>query len=726
MIAFKNNCFYLNTANTCYCIEIAENGALLHRYYGKRIAAQSLDYFQNGVHRPSCFPVCINGCVTTYSELPYEYGAFGRGDTRFPSFKIEDDNGRVVSELKYVSHKITCGKPPLEGLPQLCADANDTQTLEITADDIVSGIRIMLYYSVFEETDIISRHTRAVNNTEKTVYIKQLDSLAMDFPPDKYELITLYGSWARERWIERYPLHHGISSVGSTAGITGHGQNPFAALVTPQTTENSGDVYGFALIYSGDFRFQAQIGQFETTRISLGINSENFIWELKPHKEFCSPEAVMTYSSDGLNGMSQSFHKMCRKYLGACSAKNIKRPIVLNLWEAMYFDSDEEKILKMIELCRDTGIDTVVLDDGWYGRRKDENGSLGDWYVNREKFPQGFKKILSACKKNNMGLGVWIEPEAVNRDSELYRAHPDWCISLPNVKPLESRNELVLDYGRPEVVDGMYNILYKLLHENDIKYVKWDMNRSISDNGSVFLEKRRQGEQNHRFILGVYELMARLTKSFPDVFFEGCSSGGARFDLGILYYMPQIWTSDDTDAYERSKIQYGTSLLYPPETMSAHITICPNHQTGRTVSFNAREAVAALFSFGYELNLNNISEDEMRQIPLQTKRRKFLEANLANAVFYRLCSPFEGDCAAWQAVSENGEFSAAVYLSSLNIPNGSQRSLKLTGLKPETVYEVRPCGIRLSGSLLMNMGLPIPAASSDFEAHIFILKALKN
>ena len=321
---------------------------------------------------------------------------------------------------------------------------------------------------------------------------------------------------------------------------------------------------------------------------------------------------------------------------------------------------------------------------------------------------------------------MWIEPEAVNRDSELYRAHPDWCISLPNVKPLESRNELVLDYGRPEVVDGMYNILYKLLHENDIKYVKWDMNRSISDNGSVFLEKRRQGEQNHRFILGVYELMARLTKSFPDVFFEGCSSGGARFDLGILYYMPQIWTSDDTDAYERSKIQYGTSLLYPPETMSAHITICPNHQTGRTVSFNAREAVAALFSFGYELNLNNISEDEMRQIPLQTKRRKFLEANLANAAFYRLCSPFEGDCAAWQAVSENGEFSAAVYLSSLNIPNGSQRSLKLTGLKPETVYEVRPCGIRLSGSLLMNMGLPIPAASSDFEAHIFILKALKN
>ena len=723
MIIYENDSFYLNTKNSTYCITVAQNGSIIHSYYGERIPSEDMSAYRSGQPRSICFPVCCDGKMMSMDELPQEYGCFGRGDNRIPSFKIEDDNGRTVSELKYHSHRITDGRSGLPELPHLDINTDNAMSLEIMLKDIVTGVDISLYYIVFEESDIIARHTVISNPTEKTVYIKQLDSAALDFPSQRYELITLYGSWGRERWIERYPLHHGICSVGSTLGATGHAQASFAALVSPETTEKCGSVYGFSLIYSGDFRIQAQIGQFDTARISIGINPENFCWELTPQASFCTPEAVMTYSSHGLNGMSANFHSMCRNHLGICADHNIKRPVVLNLWEAMYFDFDEDKIIDMIHRCKNTGIDVVVLDDGWYAHRKDENGSLGDWYVNKGKFPNDFCRVQTACKESNIGLGLWIEPEMVNCESELYRAHPDWCITLPKVEPLESRHELVLDYGRQEVVDGIYSMLHKLLSENDICYVKWDMNRNISDNGSVFLESKRQGEQNHRYILGVYRLMSRLTRDFPNIFFEGCSGGGGRFDFGILYYMPQIWTSDDTDAYERSKIQYGTSLLYPPEVISSHITACPNHQTGRTSAFDSRNAVATLFSFGYELDLRKLSEAEIRQIPNQVSQHRFLAERLKNGRFYRLHSPFEENRAAWQIVSSDQKFSAAMCLGVLNIPNSSVFRLYFTGLDPNTEYKVSPCGIVSRGALLMNVGLPLPEQSADFEAFLFTLEA---
>ena len=378
--------------------------------------------------------------------------------------------------------------------------------------------------------------------------------------------------------------------------------------------------------------------------------------------------------------MSANFHRICRGHLGACAVPGRRHPVVLNLWEAMHFDFDEEKILRAIRRCKSTGIDVVVLDDGWYAHRKGENGSLGDWYVGPDKFPDGLRRVSAACRESGVGLGLWIEPEMVNRDSDLYRAHPDWCISLPGIEPLESRCELVLDYGRPEVVDGIYRALYALLSENEIAYVKWDMNRNITDNGSVFLGRRQQGEQNHRYILGVYTLMERLTSAFPQIFFEGCAGGRGRFDLGVLYYFSQIWTSDDTDAYERTKIQYGTSLVFPPETMAAHVTICPNHQTGRTTAFEAREAVATLFSFGYELDPGRLSAAELQQIPAQVCCHRELAEALAGGRFYRIVSPFTDDAAAWQIVSADGKFSAALYMSALNIPNAHVRRLRLQGL----------------------------------------------
>ena len=724
MIEYKNNTFYLHTKNTTYCMKVSEDRLLVHSYYGASIPTEDLSAYTGGFQRSVCFAAHSDGILMSMDELPQEYGCFGRGDNRMPAIKIENDDGRTVSELRYCSHRIGRGVSPLpEPMPQLTAADSEAMTLIVSMEDVVSGLTVELHYTVFEETDIIARHTVVLNSTDKTVYIQELDSAAVDFPAQKYELITLYGAWGRERWIERYPLHHGIAGVGSTLGATGHAQAPFAALVYPDTTESAGEVYGFSLLYSGDFRVRAQIGQFHTTRVSLGINAENFTWELQPGAAFCTPQAVMTYSGEGLNGMSAHFHRMCRSHLGACAVPERKRPVVLNLWEAMYFDSDEKKILHAIRQCRNTGIDVVVLDDGWYAHRRGENGSLGDWYISPDKFPDGLCRVSQACRESGVRLGLWIEPEMVNRDSALYRAHPDWCISLPHIEPLESRCELVLDYGRQEVVDGVYQMLHTLLSENDIAYVKWDMNRNISDNGSVFLSRRRQGEQNHRYILGVYGLMARLTAAFPHIFFEGCAGGGGRFDFGILYYFPQIWTSDDTDAYERTRVQYGTSLVFPPETMSAHVTICPNHQTGRTTAFAAREAVATLFSFGYELDLGKLPAEELQQIPMQICRHRRLEEKLADGCFYRISSPFEGNEAAWQVVSTDRKFSAVMYMTALNVPNAHVHRLRLQGLEPETEYTVQPSGVRSTGAALMHIGLPLPERTGDFQTDFWTLEA---
>ena len=725
MIHYKNNTFYLNTKRTTYCMKVSEDGFLVHCYYGSRIAEEDFSLYNSGFKRSICFAVQCDGKIMSKDELPQEYGSFGRGDNRIPAFKLENDGGRTVGELKYCSYKILNGALKLEKpMPQLSADGDEAMSLVISLKDIVTGINVSLCYTVFEQADIIARHTVVTNNTSKTVYIKRLDSAALDFPAQNYEFITLYGSWGRERWIERYPLHHGISGVGSTLGATGHAQSPFAALVTPDTNENRGGVYGFSLIYSGDFHIQAQVGQFDTARVTLGINPENFSWTLKPGADFCTPQAVMTYSSGGLNGMSANFHSMCRKHLGACARPDLKRPVVLNLWEAMYFDSSEEKIIDAIRRCKGTGIDAVVLDDGWYARRKDEAACLGDWYVSKDKFPNGLGRVIKECKENGVGLGLWIEPETVNRDSDLYRSHPDWCISLPDITPLESRCELVLDYGREDVVNGMYDILSTLLSENDVCYVKWDMNRNISDNGSLFLGKREQGEQNHRYILGVYSLMARLTADFPNIFFEGCSGGGGRFDLGILYYFPQIWTSDDTDAYERTKIQYGTSLVYPPEVMASHITICPNHQTGRITPFKSRNDVAALFSFGYELDLSKLTEAEMNEIPAQVKNHRWLEQRLANGRFYRIDSPFEGNRATWQIVSPDRKFSAVMSMSVLNVPNNHICRIRFLGLNPDLDYRVEPYNVITSGSALMNIGLPLEEQTADFKTEFITAEAI--
>ncbi|MBQ1961649.1 MAG: alpha-galactosidase, partial [Clostridia bacterium] len=562
--------------------------------------------------------------ITTIDAIPQECPSCGRGDYRSPAVIIENEDGRTVSEFKYLHFKHYSGVPVIEGLPQLDKNTDDVETLELVLKDTISGVSVHLYYSVFEESDIIARHMRINNCSGKAVTVRRAMSASFDLEEKGFEMISLAGRWACERSVERLPLRNGKTIISSSRGATGHNLSPFAALARNNTDEDHGEVYAMTLVYSGSFEFGADVGQFGSTRFFAGIDGESFSWKLQNEEEFVTPQALLTYSAEGLGKMSHNFHNACRGHLGVCS-QNKKHPVLLNLWEAFYFDVTEEAVIKSIRAIRGTGIDTVVLDDGWFGKRVNDESSLGDWFINKDKFPGGFEAIISECRSSGLKFGLWFEPEMISEDSELYRKHPDWCIKIDGITPVKSRNELVLDMSRPEVVDALYKQISRLIRENGISYIKWDMNRNITDCGSVTLEPDRQGEHSHRYILGVYSLMERLTKKFPNVFFEGCAGGGGRFDFGILYYMPQIWASDNSDAIARLKIQYGTSMVFPPETMSAHISDCPNHQTGRITPISTRGNVAQLFSFGYEFDPSKLTLDQRRNISDEIARHRAYE-----------------------------------------------------------------------------------------------------
>jgi len=594
------------------------------------------------------------------------------------------------------------------------------ECLEIIMSDCISGVHLHLFYTVFEDADVIARHIQVENITENIVTLHKVASMSLDFECADFEMISLYGSWGSERTVERYPLHHGKAVISSTKGATGHHTCPFAALVKANTDEDSGEAYGVSLIYSGDFEIGAQIGQFESTRLYAGINSESFSWNLSGGESFTSPQAVLTYSSEGLGKMSQNFHKMCRKHLGMAASKK-KHPVVWNLWEAFYFEVDDQKVLNTIDAVKNFGIDVLVLDDGWFGRRKDDTSSLGDWVVNKEKFPNGFDNIIKRCKQYGIKFGLWFEPEVVSPESELFKAHPDWCIHIDGFAPLKSRNEYLLDLSQEAVINSVYDSMSDILRKYDISYVKWDMNRNFTDIGSVFLNKNQQGGYPHRYILGVYSLMERLTRDFPNVFFEGSSGGGGRFDFGMLYYMSQIWTSDNSDAIGRLSIQHGSSMLFPPETISCHVSVCPNHQTGRITPFKSRGDVAQLFSFGYELNPNDLSSEECEQVKAQVNKHRQIEKWIYDCDFYRIKTPTGSESCSWQAVSKDKCSAAVFYMTELTKPEKVGEYLRLKGLDPNKKYRVIPLDIETSGDILMYAGLPIKNQYRDFTSILFEL-----
>lgn len=722
----KNRIFHLQSENISYILGVNKYDLLQHIYWGEQIEISNLNaysysggrFFNSPSPRPTNI-VALEECIR--SEYPF----YGTGDFKAPAFQTEDEKGYSTNCLKFKSYKIYNGKPCLGGLPATYMENdNEGQTLEITTVDESINLTVILIYSVFEKFDAITRSVRFINNGHTKLKLLRALSMSVDMEDNDFDFLQLWGGWGIERSIDRKPLAHGIQSLESRRGSSSHQKNPFVALLRKNADENSGEVFGFSLVYSGSFLAQLEVEQFNFTRVSMGINPFNFTWNLEPGGEFQTPEAVMVFSNEGIGGMSRIYHKLYRERLCRGEYRDKIRPILVNNWEATYFNFNSEKILSIVKDAKKLGIELFVLDDGWFGKRNNSDCSLGDWKVNLDKIPEGLDGL--GAKINEMGLqfGLWFEPEMISPDSELYRTHPDWCIHIPNRERTKVREQLVLDLSREEVCDYIIEAVKDVLKSAPITYVKWDFNRELTEMGNEHLPHEKQKELCHRFVLGLYRILDELNKEFPYVLFEGCASGGGRFDPGMLYYMPQIWTSDNTDAISRLFIQYGTSIVYPPSAMSAHVSAVPNHQTGRTTPLSTRGNVAMSGNFGYELDLNILSEQDKDEIKGQISLCRQVRDLVRNADLYRLKSPFEGEVCAIMYVSENKK-EAFVSCTKIMCKAGFMHmdNLKLRGLDKSMIYEVVGEHILLTGGELMNIGLDYSELNTDFASKVWILKA---
>lgn len=719
MINEQEKLFTLTTKNSTYQMKVNSWGMLIHQYYGEKIEQEDMGYLNQTWDVSFSGNPYEAGRDRTFSldNQPQEYTSNGIGDYRISSIAVENADGTDGVDLRYVSYLISPGKYSLEGLPAMYGEAQEVSTLEILMKDAVTDLEVTLYYSVWEEYDIITRAAKIKNGGSFAITLQKAASMCLDMPYGNWDMMHFHGRHAMERQMERVPLFHGIQSVGSTRGSSSHHHNPFIVLCDKDVTEEYGNCYGMSLVYSGNFEASIELDQLNQARVVMGINSQKFTWKLNPSNEFMTPEVVMVYSRDGLGSMSRKMHKACRNNLCRGKYKLERRPVLLNNWEATYFDFDEEKLLKIAEGASKLGVEMLVMDDGWFGKREDDNTGLGDWDVNTEKLKGGLKPLVDQVNSLGLKFGIWFEPEMVSEDSDLYRSHPDYAIQMPNRKPNRSRFQLLLDMSREDVREYVYEKLCNVLDSANIEYVKWDMNRSICDLYSAELPKERQGELPHRYVLGLYDLLEKLTAKYPNVLFEGCSGGGGRFDMGMLYYSPQYWCSDDTDAIERIKIQYGTSFAYPVSTVGSHVSASPNHQTGRSTPFETRGVTAMAGSFGYELDLNKLSEEEKAMVTEQIKKFKKYYDVIHFGEYYRLSNPFEQeDYAAWQFVSPDAS-EAVVHGVLLHAKANTPRILvKLKGLDSKKKYRVNGGDEIHSGSALMNGGILLPRLSGDYQA----------
>lgn len=710
--------FYLSGENFSYVFRIGNGGYLNHLYFGEKIRKGDIGYIAENMRAEFSPLFDENFLYDSLDVVPQEFPIYAKGDFREPSVIVETVDGARLTDFKYLSHEILKSKPKLVGMPSLSGG----ETLVIYLYDELHALTLRLFYTVYSGYGAVARRTELYNGGD-TVYINKLNSFNVDFMRSDFDKIALCGGWGRERGVERSALTHGIYEVSSIRGSSSHQINPFLALCGHNADEFSGQVYGVNLIYSCSFSIKAQVDQLGITRLGGGINEKDFCWKLNSGETFATPEAVLVYSGEGFNKMSQNFHDLYRNCLINPAFAFKKRPIVLNCWESFYFDFNEKSIFALIEKAKGTGIDTFVLDDGWFGKRNGEKSGLGDWRVNREKLAGGLKPVIDKCISCGMKFGIWIEPEMVNEDSDLYRAHPDWIIKANGAKPCKGRFQFVLDYSNPEVIKYIKGEIYSLLKENDISYVKWDMNRNITEAYSGYL-KDNSRELSHRYILGVYELAEFLTGAFPDVFFEGCSGGGGRFDPAMLKYFPQIWTSDNTDALSRAYIQYGTSFVYPLSAMSGHISVCPNHQTGRITPFKSRSDVAAFCSTGFELDLNALKKDEFSKISEHVKFYESISELILKGDLYRLKSPFEGNYFSQAVVSKDKKKSALILMKKSAFTTDFYPIIKLKGLNPDYEYEIN--GKIYGGDVLMNVGLKFKNNLKDCETVSLVLTALER
>ncbi len=731
----EHKSFSIETEKSGYYIALAdEENFAGHVHYGRKLGSQDeLSSFLK-IDEPPFTPSKLKReRLSFFDAFQWEYPCGGTGDFRESVLEIRNEKGQSAVNLSVRSHEIIRGKAPLEGLPATWGTDKDCMTLVLHCTDELLGLEVNLFYSIFDGIDAIVRHAEIKNCGKQTLEIKKALSFSLDLDrQDKaFDFISLQGSWARERHIDRVPLHHGKTNVYSTRGETSHQMNNFAALAERGADWDKGEVYGLCLVYSGNFITQAEMNQFDSIRFLTGINPDGFCWQLKAGERFTTPEAAIVYSDSGLNGMSQGFHELWREHLIRGSYRNKGRPILINNWEATFFDFDTEKLLSIAREAARHGIEMLVMDDGWFGHRNSDNSSLGDWFVNEGKLQGGLAHLVSEVNKLGLKFGIWFEPEMISPDSELFRQHPDWAIQVSGREPGQAREQYVLDLSRKEIRDHIYAQLKKILASANIEYVKWDMNRPLSDIGSFCLGKDQSGELFHRYVLGVYEMQERLVTDFPQLLLENCSGGGARFDAGMLYYSPQIWCSDDTDAIERLAIQEGTALAYPLSSMGAHVSVCPNQACGRMTPFMTRGYVALAGTFGYELDITKMSEEDKALIDKQTACYHKFNQLVRTGDYYKLASASENgsDYDAWEVVAKDKSEALVTLVQLLNRPNWKSRKLPLKGLDLSKRYRVQmedSLGKSFelgtwSALTLENVGLLLKRPWGDFQSQLIHL-----
>ncbi len=711
--------FTLHTKHSTYQMQVDSLGYLLHLYYGAKNNS-SMEYVLTYADRGFSGNPYAAGADRTYSldALPQEFPTLGTGDYRNIALDIKNSRGIESTNLLYKKHEIRKGKYALPGLPAVWADEAEAQTLEIVLADENAGMEVHLLYGVLEEVDVITRSAVIRNIGTETVTIEKAAAACLDFVSGNYDVIRFYGKHAFERNVERTALGHGTIAFGSRRGTSSHQYNPAVILAEHGATEDSGACYGMLMVYSGNFLCEAEKDQFEQTRLLMGLNDELFSYPLAAGETFTVPEVILSYSANGLSELSQQYHKCIRDHV--CRSKYVheSRPVLINSWEAAYFDFTGDTIVDLAKEAASLGIDMVVMDDGWFGKRNDDNSSLGDWQVNEQKLGGSLAQLIDRVHEQGVKFGIWIEPEMVNEDSDLYRAHPDWAIQIPGRKPIRSRNQLLLDFSRKEVRDQVFEQICAVLDQGEIDYVKWDMNRSMAD---VYA-----GNLTYDYVLGVYDFMERLTSRYPDLLLEGCSGGGGRFDAGMLYYSPQIWCSDNTDAINRTRIQYGTSFFYPVSAVGAHVSAVPNHQTGRVTNLNTRGVTAMAGTFGYELNPALLSEEEKQTIREQIQTYKKYERLINEGTYWRLSNPFEDEVSAWMSVSREQDRALVSVVRLVSEANPATVYIRLRGLKPDAVYLEENSGKQYFGAALMAAGIPLPAFTHEYEAYQFSFVELKE
>lgn len=715
----KDRTFTLQTKNTTYQMQVDRYGFLLHLYYGKKTDG-CMDYLLTYYDRGFSGNPYDAGEDRTYSmdTLPQEFPCYGNGDFRSTAFAVENADGSMSCDLRYKSHKIFDGKYNLQGLPAVYASEEEAQTLEILMEDPVTGVKVVLLYGVLPAQDIITRSVCVKNESSGKIYLNKIESASLDFLYGDYELLTFYGRHAMERNVQRVPVVHGTQKIGSVRGTSSHQYNPMMILAEKETTEDKGNCYAMSFVYSGCFQGEVLKDQLNQTRMMLGLQEEAFRYPVETGEMFQTPEVILSYSSEGMNRLSQNLHHCIRQHICRGKYKEEIRPILINSWEAAYFDFTGDTIYELAKAAKEVNIDMLVMDDGWFGKRDDDNSGLGDWFVNEKKLGGTLGNLIKRINDLGVKFGIWIEPEMVSEDSDLYRKHPDWALTVPGRNPVRSRNQLVLDFSRKEVVDEIYDQICKVLDQGNIEYVKWDMNRSLMDVYSSVT--RDQGRVLHDYVLGLYDFLERLVQRYPNLLIEGCSGGGGRFDAGMMYYTPQIWCSDNTDAIDRLRIQYGTSFGYPVSVVGSHVSAVPNHQTGRKTPLHTRGVVAMSGTFGYELNLMKLSEEEKQEIREQIAEYKSYASIIQNGLYYRLSNPITEEICAWEFVHTDEKEQSKVLLNIvMQVIHGNMtvNYVKLQGLEETAVYREEKSGKRYTGAALMYGGMPLPIEPGEYQAY---------